>query len=218
MYRAILFIICAFSLTGCRSQNPDEFTKYYEDGRAKPSIAIAPIIDTTTEEYSWSLADEFKSLILTRIAGKGTLFISDPHDNTTFIPSSENPFGTDISWVKKEYEPNEFVVFLELVEHETVPLHKAKNENFDASSNLNMAIRVRIIDIRGSQPKVVLQELIKDSYYITKTIIQTDYDTVNWGMDEYRFSPMSLAHSKIVKEVVERINDYILLAKSRWNG
>ena len=215
MLRYFILCFCALAFTACKSNSPEEFTRYYEDGRAKPVIAIAPMIDTTSNEFSWSLADEMQSLIMNRIAQKGTLFVN--RDENAFIPSSENPFGTDVSWVKREFAPNEFVVFLELVEHESVPTSKTISAT-DSSSNLNMQIRVRIIDIRSNSPKIVLQEVIRDSYYITKNTLPTDYNMVTWGTDEYMITPMSQAHSKITKEVVERLNDYVLLAKSRWNG
>ncbi len=218
MYKSVLFsIFCALFFTACYSRNPDEFTKYYEDGRAKPTIAIASIIDTTTDEYTWSLSDEFENLFLNKIANKGTLYINDFNEHTTYVPSSENPFGIDISWMKKEYEPNEFVVFLELVEHATIPTKKSADGYIDAA-NLNTAIRIRIVDIRPSKPKIVLQELIKESYPITRAFTEINYDITHWGTKDYNYSPLCLAHTKIMKEVVERVNDYILLAKSRWNG
>ncbi len=215
MLRSVIILSCLFLFTSCRNNSPEEFTHYYEDGRAKPVVAIAPIIDSTMNNFSWSLSDEFKSLILNRASKKGSLFIKDDHEN--FIPSSENPFSEDISWVKKEYAPFEFVVFLELMEHDKVPIKKT-NYHANTSSNLNISFRIRVIDIRSNEPKIVLQEVVNDSFFEARNIIQPDYDLNSWGTDAYHATPMSTAHTKITREVVERINDYILLAKSRWNG
>jgi len=76
-------------------------------------------------------------------------------------------------------------------------------------------MRIRAVDLRGNKPKVILQELVKDSYYISKNVLHTDYDIIVWGVDEYLSSPMGLAHLSFSKEIAERISDYILLAKSR---
>ena len=78
-----------------------------------------------------------------------------------------------------------------------------------------MGVRLRILDLRGSEPKIVLQEKIYDSYYIPKTLFPTDYNTVSWGTEEYKNSPLGIAHTRLIKEITTRVSEYILLAKSR---
>lgn len=214
-------VVCFLVLisTSCHnnssSQDQQYSTKYYEDGMAKPVIALAPVIDTTSCEVPWSLSEEFSSLITDRVSNKGTLYLSASEPD--FLPSSENPFGSDISWVKKEFSPSEFVVFLELVEHDAVRVKKT-NDPAENACNLNIGVRIRIIDVRGSEPRVVLQELIRESHYVTRSLIPFDYNQSPWGTDEYATSPMGIAHAAVVKAIAERINDYVLLAKSRWHG
>ena len=198
------------------SRGGEEVSRFHEDGRAKPVIVVASLIDTTSFECAWSLSDEITTTLTSQIAQTGKIFV---HSNAEF-PFVENPFGTDLSWVKREFQNEEFVVFLELVEHQNKPAHKGRREpaNYspqEVSTNLNMSIRVRVVDIRASQPKIVLQEIVRDSYYVPKTLIPTDYTTVVWGSDEYRKSPMGIAHAQFIQEIAARITDYILLAKSR---
>ena len=57
--------------------------------------------------------------------------------------------------------------------------------------------------------------MIKESYFIPKTLIPTDYNTAVWGTDEFRNSPMGIAHAQLAQEIAARVSDYILLAKSR---
>ena len=78
-----------------------------------------------------------------------------------------------------------------------------------------MAVRIRVLDLRGAHPKVVLQELVKSSYYVPKTLLPINYNEVVWGSEEYATTPMGIAHAEIVGEIVSRLSDYILLAKSR---
>ncbi len=212
MLSILLFSVLAISC----SHNNEEISRFHEDGRAKPVIAIASAIDTTSFECPWSLSEEITVSVTSQIAQTGKIFV---HSNIEF-PFVENPFGTDLSWVKREFQNEEFVVFLELVEHENKPVIKGKREpvNYspqEVSTNLNMSVRIRVLDIRGSHPKIVLQEMVRDSYYIPKTLIPTDYYTVVWGSDEYRKSPMGVAHAQFVQEIASRVSDYVLLAKSR---
>ena len=119
--------------------------------------------------------------------------------------------------MKQEFDAHEFAVFLELVEHEMVSISRDKTASFpqEIPQNLKMGVRVRVIDLRGAAPKIVLQEMIRDSYYIPKTLIPTDYNAVVWGSEEYMKSSMGIAHTHIAQEIANRVSDYILLAKSR---
>ncbi len=195
------------------NRNNDAMTRYHEDGRAKPVVAIASMIDTTSFDAPWSVSEELTSMVVQRVGQSGKIFVVSKEDDAF----TENPFGQDLEWVKREYPEQEFVVFLELVEHETAPANPSKKNVpiQEMSTNLNMAIRLRIIDLRGASPKIVLQEMVRDSYFIPKTLIPTNYSVVVWGSDEYRKSPMGIAHTQLVQEISARISDYILLAKSR---
>ncbi len=144
--------------------------------------------------------------------------------NTLYIPSKElcdklsttqNPFSSDLSWVKEAYPTQEFVVFIELIQHENVPVKGYQGQQMaplDVSSNLQMAARLRVIDNRGASPKIILQEIVKDSYYTPKTILRTDYNRISWGSEEYRSSPMALAHAELAKSISARIHDYVFLS------
>ncbi|MDE3045577.1 MAG: hypothetical protein KGJ02_02905 [Verrucomicrobiota bacterium] len=191
-------------------------SRYHEDGRAKPVIAIASMIDTTPFECPWSVSEELTSMISSQIAQSGEIYVN-PREEFAF---AENPFGQDLSWVKREFTNHEFVVFLELVEHENAPVSKDRKITQalplqELSTNISMAVRIRVLDLRGATSKIVLQEMVRDSYYIPKTLLPTDYNQIAWGSEEYSSTPMGIAHAKLVQEIVSRLSDYILLAKSR---
>ena len=193
--------------------NSDTMTRFYEDGRAKPMIAVAPMIDTTAFDASWSLSEELTSMLVQKIGQDGKIYVVAKEDDSF----TENPFSQNLDWVKREFHDQDFVVFLELVEHEMVPANKLKKDlpPQEVSTNLNMAVRVRALDLRGPTPQVVLQEMVRDTYFIPKTLLPTDYSRVVWGSPEYRRSPMAVAHMQLIQQISARVSDYILLAKSR---
>ena len=188
---------------------------YHEDGRAKPAVAVASMIDTTSFDCAWSLSEEITSMVVDKIAHTGKIFVQSSVDS----PFAENPFGNDLAWMKREFQNQEFVVFLELVEHNMTPVTRGKKSqpiySQEMASNLNSAVRVRVIDLRGHTPKIVLQEMIRDSYYIPKMIIPVNYNEIVWGSNEYQSTPMGIAHHQLIQEIVTRVSDYVLLAKSR---
>ena len=215
MLRYFLAILLAFCAIGCNDKNKDETTsRYYEDGRAKPIVAIPPMMDSTSYDIPWSLSEEFTSLVHNRLARKGSMFLPSPEEMEVNLSPSQNPFDANISWIKNTFKGNEFVVFLELIEHDNEQIGEPKKTG-EAATNLNMAVRIRILDIRGEKPKIILQEKIVDSYYLSKNLFQEDYNRTVWGSADYNTTPLAMAHIQLAKEIIGRINDYITLAKSR---
>lgn len=205
-------LLLSLAVISCSRNNcNDQMTRFHEDGRSKPSIAIATMLDTTSFDASWSLSEELTDGVMNVLSSNGQVFLHSAQES----PFTENPFGTDLAWMKREFQGEEFVAFLELVEHEFVPVKTKGIAPQDASNNLEMGVRLRVVDLRSHTPKIVLQEMIRDSYFVPKTLIPTDYAQVTWGTEEYRKTPMGIAHSQLVQEIANRINDYILLAKSR---
>lgn len=209
--RYLSAIVIALAAVSCSRNCCDEMTRFHEDGRAKPSVAIASMLDTTSFDASWSLSEELTDGIMNLVGGTGQIYVHSREES----PFTENPFGSDLTWMKREFHSEEFVAFLELVEHEFAPVKTKGATAQEASSNLNMAVRLRVVDLRPAVPKIVLQEMIRDSYFVPKTLIPNDYAVEVWGTEGYRKSPMGIAHSLLVQEIASRISDYILLAKSR---
>jgi hypothetical protein len=208
--RYIPLVLLTALAAGCTHNTGTTVSRYHEDGRAKPFVAIAPMIDTTSFDASWSLSEELTSMIVQRVGQSGEIFVQSA-DTSAF---AENPFNGDLSWMKREFDGKEFAVFLELVQHESVPAVQDKRPQ-EVSSNLNMAVRMRVIDLRGPKPQIVLQEMVKENYFVPRSLLATDYTQIVWGTEDYQKSPMSVAHAQLVQEISHRISDYILLAKSR---
>ena len=209
--RYALATLIGLAAVSCNRCNQDEMSRFHEDGRTKPSVAIASMLDTTPFDASWSLSEELTEGIMNLVGANGEIFVHSPAES----PFSENPFATDLSWMKREFPSEEFVAFLELVEHEFAPVKMKGVPPQEASNHLNMAVRLRVVDLRYPNPRIVLQEMIRDSYFVPKTLIPNDYSVDVWGTDGFRKSPMGLAHAGFVQDIANRISEYILLAKSR---
>ncbi|MBI3900935.1 MAG: hypothetical protein HY324_02135 [Chlamydiia bacterium] len=186
-------------------------TRFHDDGRAKPVAVIPTIIDTTSFDVPWSVAEELTTSIVDSVLASGQVYIRSGDEFSVI----ENPFGTDLSWTKQEFAGQQFAVFLELVEHELTPAFSQRSKDEPRGNYLNMGVRLRVVDIRGETPKIVLQEIVRDSYYIPKSFFPPDYQITGWGCEEYVKTPLGIAHAKLTQEISERIIDYILLAQSR---
>lgn len=215
MFRYLLTLSTLALLVSCQNSMNQSVTKYYEDGRARPTVAFVPVVDSTSFDHPWSLSEEFSTLITNCINKRKTLYLPQELDTSFEFSYDQNLFDTDLTWMKKEFSKHEFVILVEFLKHEKVPLMKRDVPLYELSSNLEMCVRVRIVDLRKEKPQIILQEKLSDSYFFSKNLLPIDYQQVTWGTDGYESTPLANAHKQIAEELVDRMNDYILLAKSR---
>ena len=205
-------------VTGCNlNLIPQEESKQQIQVALKPVVAIAPVINSTEEDSTWSLSDEFTYCITHQLAQKNhfSLINFDKTLATAQQPTlSQNPFEQDVSWLKKAFSHHGFVVFLELVEHNEVVRQNDKQtiDSKKCSAELLMTMRVRVFDLRKNEPKVVLQELVHESHLIPRPFTRSNFQQEKWGHEMFTISPMGLAHSQFIKHICNRLEDYILLA------
>lgn len=209
MMRYIAIAIFSFLFfVSCNNDSTNhQVSRFYDDGRSRPIIAISSVIDSTSCEMPWSLSEELTQLIRTNLGTNKNIYISSTEEMDEILTNSDNPFDVNINWMKNRFEQNEFLVFLELLKHEEIKK--------DTITNLDMSMRLRIIDVRAKEPKIILQECINDNYYVAKGAIKTDYRNVVWGTSEFSNSRMGMAHKQLANQIASRISDYIALAKSR---
>lgn len=217
MLRFVVSIsLLALIASGCDDQSPNSsVASYQSSSQNKPTISIVPVIDNTKNNYEWSLSDEFSSELCDRLSRLGHLAVVDArkvYEKTKKLGEKHNPFSPDISWVKNAFEGDQFVVFLELVEHEEVFKQDPKKPSSleQCSADLNMMMRVRVFDLRGDQPRVALQEFVRETHFIPRQFTSENFYQVCWGNGSYSISPVGLAHAKFSKEVSSRIEEYVL--------
>lgn len=211
MKRCLLcfLIACApLIFTSCQQKNKETAVVSTPIQKAIPLVAITPIIDSTNFDLCWSLSDELTSFLNQKIENNSGLNLSAPESIENELSFSHNPFGSDLSWIKKSFNSQEFVVFLELIQHE---MNSARKNNTLATGplDLDMGLRIRIVDLRGKKPAIVLQELIQHSYFISQTLAEIDYNQIAWGSKKYTTTPLYHAHLELLEEAAKRISAYI---------
>ena len=125
-----------------------------------------------------------------------------------------NPFGSDLSWVKTTFPGDDFVVFMEVIEHrEQLRDTDASKRPELSHADLNLALRLRIIDLRKEQPLLILQEIIQDSHFIPRQLTSYNQQQSPWNSEDYSISPVGIAHASLIKELTARVEDYIVLSR-----
>lgn len=215
----LIFALCLASF-GCSKNVSEQATRYYDDGRSKPIVALVPVFDRSGAKISWSLSEEFTDHLRQRFLKQSQFYINTPDQINAEIETlneTNDPFSLDYAWISKTFGEEEFVVFTELVEHDIHPKGSRNNflDKLTPSCELSMTMRVRVFDLRGEKPEIVLQELVHQSHLIPKPSDQAEQNPDKWKKMTFTITPLGMAHSQFSKEVAKRIEDYILLSKSR---
>jgi len=216
-------LISAICLTffGCSSnRNYDQVTRFHDDGRAKPVVAFVPVFDRSNAQVGWSLSDEFTDQLRGRLHKQNSFYLNTPDEVNQVVAdlsAEDNPFSIHTDWIKDAFDRHEFVIFTELVEHDihVKPLKGSFVDKITPSSELSLSMRVRVFDLRGSQPEVILQEVVHQNHLIPKPSNLNEPSPEKWKKMTFIVSPMGLAHSQFSKEIIKRIEDYILLSKGQ---
>ena len=222
--RFALILTLALTLFGCSATTQyDHAMKFHTDGRGKSPIALIPVFDSSCTNIGWDLSEEFTSQLRTKLQKKGHLYINTPHEINPILStlhSEQTPFGTDVDWIKEAFSSYEYAIFTELVEHDihSKPVKGSLVDKITPSSELSLTMRVRVFDLRGKQPEVILQEFVHQDHLIPTPSNLQDRNPGRWRKMTFTLSPMGIAHNQFSKEVSHRIEDYILLSKSTYVG
>lgn len=221
-FAPVFCLSLALLACGCNKNNNQDSAQLYQS-QNRPVVAIVPLIDRTSNpDISWSLSEELTTGLRRQLQQRDKLYLLSEqkmHALTKNLKDSYDPFGIDVSWAKQVFAKEQFVVFLELLEHDEVAAYKTNQNSTQsapsAPADLNMSIRIRILDLRSNRPQIVLQEIVHDSHHLPKQFTKAHFDQIAWGKENYHVTPLGMAHAALTKEVVSRVEDYILLAATR---
>ena len=217
MLRTTICFLLVLISSGC-SHRYSTFTRFEDSGKAKPTVAMLPLIDNSSIDLPWDVSEELTSGIRQSLKKSGKLFLA-PSDEVENLQLNLEPTAVATADLKslKKFAPYEFVTLLELVDHKKIPYERgAIKPVYPADGKiahvLSLMVRVRVVDIRGEHPKTILLEIVRSNHLIPTTIAHIK--NLSWGENTYNFSPVGLAHARLERDIAGRLEDYILVAKS----
>lgn len=192
--------------TGCfRAQRYQEYTLRHDDGREKPKVLLGPIYpDDYHREFSLFVDEKVRDFFLV----DGHFYSLDEEETKLLFDdiSVENGFGGDL-WFSKRFLGFDFVVLWEFVSEPEENLELVYNELSPPALHKegcgkevrDFAVRLRVIDIRKRDPKLILQEVFTSQPWMTRQKA-SDTPTVSEKVVCDRFS----------RTVASRIEEVIL--------
>jgi hypothetical protein len=210
----LLFLrgVAPLFLLSCSQMHFQDQTTYHDDGRKKPIVCLLGVFDSSMSDLPWSLSEEFTTQIQQKIMQSRKLYLVQDYPLVNYLLSQDRnykPFLQDLEVLHNLPLQSEYVVFMELIKHDL----KKASETISLTEKLDMAIRVRIIDLKGKTPRIILQELFEKKIDILGSLSLIDYRSNTWGSASFSVLPLGVAHNDFCNALAERIEEYILVAK-----
>jgi hypothetical protein len=218
--RALILSLGLISLFcgGCMRRCGD-MTLYQQSGRQKPIVAVLPVIDNTSKnDLKWDLSREMTDEIRKRVFESKRIYLLREGGNLEIAKLLSTPNPQAISKATAtSLGATEFAVVAEIIEQEEEKYQVVSlldmSKSTDAGSVLSLALRVRVIDVRQEKPKVILQEVLDNDYVISRAYMNCDYSKYPWGTEAFAHTPMGMAHNRLIRTLVSRIEAYIEAVK-----
>lgn len=209
--------ILLFLMSCNKTSSSMDQVKYHDDGVAKPKVAVIKVMDTSSHNLDWDLASEFTEFLLEQLFSRSKFYLTNDFHMIGSEQLSQlklSPYSDDMSWLLEMNNSSEFVLFTEILKHN---LQEPKNTNYNPLSHiktLDLSLRICVLDIRKSSPRVVLQEIITKQYSIPFNFGSYNDSGSSLKKTTFSLSPLAFAHKNIVSEISKEIEDYILIAQS----
>lgn len=198
MYRYLMIAMTLLLFTACGPRYGD-FFPCHDDGTIKPRVALLPIKDASGCEER---ADELMRNIRYKLMDRGDLYVysQEAVDRQLQKMGGCSFFNTDISFAKY-FGGADFVVATELLEYSDNPYGNVEEKcippHLQRKNVLTLKLRVRMIDLRGQEPTLVMQEIM------SRTLLVPNYITSHPEHSGY-FKDIS---SRLGDEFVRRLEE-----------
>lgn len=209
MLQIIVSILLSLIAVGCGAPRYVDYFPYHDDGTPKPKLAIMPIIDSTQNSIGWDFKEEIADGIYYELMSSGEVYMVSPRDMGPGWAKKDtiNFFSNDVSYVG-DFQNTDFIISMEIIDRKITACDQCVPNNL----TLFISIRIKILDIRFCEPKIVLYEVFKTGY----TGIRADAEYENnicWNDETYQKTYFGRAHKRIICSLSKRLEEVIWSVK-----
>lgn len=207
MRRVILAIATASLLCGGCVRHCGDTSLYQISGRQKPVVAVLPVInETSMTNIPWDLSLELTDEIRKKVYESKRIYLHREPSSLDVAALLSTPNPRAISRVAAESLGDaDYAIVSEIIEQK----EKTYSNRNAVGAILSLALRVRVLDLRDETPKVILQEVLDKDYVVARAYMRCDYEKMAWGTEAFNYTPMGLAHNRLIRELVRRAEAYI---------
>ncbi len=184
--------------------------------RCRPQIALVPVINGTNVKLPWDVETELTDDILDCLMCEGAFWVSPYNQYECALEQTKGRdyFGIDLSFAN-HFSHNDFLVIVELVEHEMKPYRREEYPDLmvshtpDRHQVLALSARIRVIDLRFEEPAIVRQEIVETYKLVSPKAAKVCYDGLNDLVPEYSNTPLARGHKELAALVASKIEEAV---------
>jgi hypothetical protein len=205
MLQVVMSVFLALVAMGCGGQRYVDYFPCHDDGTPKPKLALMPILDSTQCSLPWDLTEEIADGIYYELMNSGEIYMVSAKEMGPgwMKRDSIDFFSNDYSYAA-DFNNTDFIVSMEIIERSIVACDPCTPSNL----TLTMRIRIKILDVRFCEPKVVLYEVFKTSF----SGIQINGNIENgiyWKDENYSKTLCGRGHQRIICILTKRLEEVI---------
>lgn len=210
MLQLVFSFILSLIAVGCGAPRYVDYFPYHDDGTVKPKVAFVQISDSSQCNLPWDFSEEVFDGLYYELMDKGEFYVVSPREIGPGWQKRDaiDFFGNqDYSYVQ-DFQNTDFIIAMEILERSVVACDPCHPNNL----NLTVRIRIKILDIRCCEPKIVLYEVFKTCYSGIRSKACVE-EGICWRNDYYPKSFCGLAHQRVIKTLANRLDEVIWSVK-----
>lgn len=219
MLQIFLSALLTLVAVGCSGPRYVDYFPYHDDGTLKPKVALMPIIDSSQCQLPWDVTEEVADGIYYELMNSGEFYVVSPKEmGPGWMKKDQIDFFSNDCSYAGDFKNTDFIVAMEIVERSVLPCDpctftvKQVPDCHPSNRTLTWRIRIKIIDIRYCEPKIVLYEVFKTCYTGTPTKGGADGE-ICWKTDAYPRSFCGMGHQRVISNLTKRLEEVIWSAK-----
>jgi hypothetical protein len=215
MKRLISCLLLSLLVTSCAPRYKEYFA-YTDEGFEKPKVAILPVLNSSKAVLNSDISDEIIFGLRNSICSMDKLFPlpqSDVNAAAALIGDAHY-FTPDVSpW--KGFLNAHYAIVMEVSQHKIVPFEKGAFSNLYPTNGghsnqvLAIKVRLRILDVKYNQAKLVLDEIVESNHMMPWGFDQAVNKECSFDSPYYANTPFGMAHNRLIWQLSSRIHQVI---------
>lgn len=162
-----------------------------------------PILNSTVD-LPWDITEEIYDGLYYELMNNGEIYLVSPREIGAGWANRDQIdfFSNDYSYVS-DFHNTDFIVSMEVIERSICAYDPCMPNNL----TLTMRLRIKILDIRYCEPKIVLYEIFKTSYIgIQRNACENE---ICWKDERYLKTFCGKAHERVIYILTKRLEEVI---------
>lgn len=212
MYAVVLTLICVVA-TACAPRYAD-FFPYHDNGTKKPSLSLVGVCDVSNSPIVKNFPAELSKAVRNRLKRNGKLFCPPVSQTFKEMGSATMRELSETSDLKlfNRFRGTDYVAVIETVEAQVLPYKRGAFKPLylaaideQTAKVLSIAMRLRIINLKGNEPKVARMELVQSNHMMTSEDItlaeKGDHNT------------LEMVRSRLARDLAQKIEETVCVKK-----